>query len=164
MFNKSSHRSLHPWFHGEPLIFEGSECAFPPNCTCFCFERQWLVFIFLPLHMSTTLPSINYFPRPKFQFTEMFFNGSHLCSSSSLLTFSKLLLVLIYLQRLQKYTQHLEATRTYTLIMTFSKFILYIFTLIFGLCFSDQWVHDLTGLPITIPKFYSSVVILSSNS
>lgn len=105
MFNKSSHRSLHHWFHGEPLIFEGTECAFPPNWACFCFERQWSVFIFLALHMSTTLPSTNYFPRPKFQLTEMFFNGSHVCSSSSLLIFSKLLLVLIHLWRLQKYTQ-----------------------------------------------------------
>lgn len=86
------------------------------------------------------------------------------CSSSSLPTFSKLLPVTINLWRLQKYTQHLGATGTHTLLMTFSKFILYFFTLMFGLCFSDQWVHALTGSPITIPKSYSSMVILSSNS
>lgn len=103
-------------------------------------------------------------PQTKVSTSRMFFNGSHLCSSSSLLIFSKLLLVLIHLWRLQKYTQHLEATWTFTLVMTFSKFILYFFTLILGLSFGDQWVHDLMWSPITIPKSYSSMVILSSNS
>lgn len=104
MFDKSSHRSLHCQFNGEPLLFEGPESAFPPNCACFCFERQWLVFIFLLLKMSTTLPSINSFPRdhgPNLQKCSL--KEATPCSSSSLLTFSKLLPVPVNLWRLQKY-------------------------------------------------------------